>query len=184
MRKLIPLVVALATIVAAPPLLSQEAATPAASGGPELADNPADLVAARRALMAALGEQFGDLTFAAEGATDAELYSLQVQARSVAAMLRAFPHLFQATTAPTDEAFLASGVDTDAADAVWTDFATFYQIAQQSAEAATAMAAATTPAELLTLSADVQATCDSCHATFLAYEPFDFGAAPAEAPAP
>lgn len=165
----------LATCLVSAPLFAQDQTRPPApasgeSVGEALTGNPVDLVGARRSMMRAISGQIDALEAALPDASDDRLAGLQVQATSLSAMLKAFPHLFPASTDPSNADFIATGVDTDAAATIWTDFGTFYHLAHQGADSASRLAMATTKEKMTTLMAELRTSCESCHATFLDYQ--------------
>jgi cytochrome c556 len=142
------------------PSLAQDSSAPAGAAA------PADIVAARRQVMAVIGTQMAPIQAAiADG--NGDLTALAPRAEAVAGLMAAFPHLFGANTDPSkpDAAELA----TDAAPAIWQDFPAFTAFANSSLHAATAAATAADLQEFLILAEALDQTCTDCHAQFLEY---------------
>ncbi len=90
---------------------------------------------------------------------------LHQNAEVIAAMLGAVPHLFPPTTNRYDPK--AALPETLALAPIWSDFPTFYRLADAAVDAAEAMARAEGTPALRAASLKLRGSCDACHALFL-----------------
>lgn len=89
----------------------------------------------------------------------------RINARAIAAMLRALPHLFP----PGTNLYKPEGPEfpTLALPTIWKNFDGFYNLATASARSADELAATTTDQALREAAAKLRASCDACHALYV-----------------
>lgn len=126
--------------------------------------DPAAVIEARQQLMLEIERLMKpiDLLAAGERAPPEEL---RTAARTISKMLLTVPHLFPPTTNLYDAN--AEMPATIAMPAIWQSFPAFYRMAEVSATAADAMAAAKDEQALVAAGRQLRATCDTCHAPYL-----------------
>lgn len=124
---------------------------------------PADIVVARRQVMATIGLQMAPVQDAMAG-VEGELTELQSRTEAITALLAGFPHLFPPSTDTG-----AAELDSDASPAIWQDFAAFTQFAHAAVEAADEATYAPDMESFLTAAATLDQACSDCHAQFLEY---------------
>jgi cytochrome c556 len=125
---------------------------------------PADVIAARAALMAELERLMRPVdTFAAGEGGDVD--EVRAAATTIAPLLLATPHLFPPTTNLYDPA--AEQPATLALPAIWQSFPAFYSMAGAAAAAATKMTGLTNAEELRAAGTALRAACDACHTPYL-----------------
>jgi cytochrome c556 len=125
--------------------------------------SPADLMAARRALMVEIERLMKPIDSFTVG-EPAELGALASAARSIETMLRAAPHLFPSTTNLFDPS--STEPPTLALPSVWQQWDTFVQLGAASIRAAADLAAADGGDAVRAASLELRGTCDACHAGF------------------
>jgi len=148
--------------VLALPTSAQDSAAPGVT-------EPADIVAARRQVMATIGVQMAPLQGAVAGEAG-ELADLQARAGAILGLMAGFPHLFPPSTDTG-----AGDFDSDAAPAIWQDFATFSQFAHAAVAAADTASMAADMESFLTAAATLDQACSDCHAQFLEYSMPEIG---------
>jgi cytochrome c556 len=126
--------------------------------------NPADVIAARQALMAELERLMRPVDTFADG-QGGDAATVREAATTVAPLLLALPHLFPPTTNRYDEK--AEQPETLALPAIWQQFAAFYALAGNASAAATRMGAIADAETLRTAGKELRAACDACHAPYL-----------------
>lgn len=89
----------------------------------------------------------------------------RINARAIAAMLRAFPHLFPPGTNLYQPE--GPGFPTLALPSIWKNFDGFYNLAMASARSADALAATATDQALREAAASLRASCDACHTLYV-----------------
>jgi cytochrome c556 len=125
--------------------------------------SPADVMAARRALMADIERLMKPIDSLTVG-EPAELGALGSAARSIETMLRTAPHLFPSTTNRFDPS--SAETPTLALPSVWQQWDTFVQLGAASVRAAADLAAADGAATAHAAALKLRGTCDACHAVF------------------
>ena len=149
-------IVSMVTLLAGPAALSQDQSAATAK----------DAIFARKILMSTIGTHMDDITsMTTTGKID--LDDAQDDADTISVMLMAFPHLFPAATNQWKPGAVRDpGTDTYASPDVWTRYAEFYKQAADASKLALNASRADTVAEFKTLAAQLQATCNACHAAF------------------
>jgi cytochrome c556 len=146
-------------------VLTARADDPAPSNGPGWTGltNPADVIAARQALMVEIERLMRPID-ALEVGEKGDPAELKSTAHTISQVLLALPHLFPPTTNlydPNDET-----PPTIALPAIWQNFPTFYALAGATATAAKTMSLGE-ESELPELGDALRDSCDACHALFL-----------------
>lgn len=140
------------------------AALAAAGVTAQNAPDPADAIAARRALMTEIDRLMRPFDAFAFG-EPADTAALRADAGTLAAMLAATPHLFPPESNRFDPD--AELPVTLALPSIWTEFDAFYAFAGTAAEAANAAAAAADDDALRDAAVRLRGACDGCHAAYL-----------------
>lgn len=144
---------------------------PAPTSGPGWTGvtNPADVIAAREALMIEIERIMRPIdSFTIGEPADPE--QLRSTAMTVSQVLLALPHLFPPTTNLYDPK--AETPATIALPAIWKNWPTFYALAAASAASAEKLAMTTDDDGLKAGGIALRETCDACHELFLReYEP-------------
>jgi cytochrome c556 len=134
--------------------------------GQEQSVSAADIIFARKTLMATIARNMYPIDEMRETGN----YNLargQAEADSISAMLMAFPLLFPPTTNTwTDRAPRDPAVDTFASPAVWQAFTSFLKEAQAASKIAFDLSHAQTDAEFRTKARELRLACDTCHADY------------------
>jgi cytochrome c556 len=131
-----------------------------------------DVIIARKDLMNQAAATLAQAQEQAKVATEVtpELYE---DALAVTASLEAFAHLFPDSSNLLGGAPSVGGDVTTTANAqVWTDFSAFYGLVHDAADQARLAADAPSIADYTAALDGLQATCSSCHATYVEYDPF------------
>ena len=174
---------------AEPARLRAPMSTPTPKATP--ADQPqADIVFARRNLMAAIGRNMDGITGMIEPGGTLEPADAAEHADEIAVMLLAFAHLFPPGTnnwSAAREREDPAGVS-EAAPAVWREPATFRAMARAASQLATDASRAPDAAAFRVRAAALEASCLACHARFRREEqpyrmpiaPLKPGAAPSD----
>jgi cytochrome c556 len=130
--------------------------------------HPADVVLARRILMAGIGRNMDEITGVIEDAAAFNLGEAREQADVISTMLLAFPHLFPVETdtwseklAEDDPAHVSLALST-----VWQNYDDFVARAQQASQIALDASFATTADQFKALAKGLQQACDSCHQAY------------------
>ena len=159
------------------------------------ADSPqADIVFARRNLMAAIGRNMDGITGMIEPGGQLDPADAAEHADEIAVMLLAFAHLFPPGTdnwSAAREREDPAGVS-EAAPAVWREPATFRAMARAASQLATDASRAPDAAAFRVRAAALEAACVACHAKFRREEqpyrmpiaPLKPGAAPSDRAGP
>jgi len=128
--------------------------------------HPADVVLARRVLMAGIGRSMDEIGGMIEDAFN--LQEGREHADLISTMLLAFPHLFPVETntwserlAHDDPAHVSLALPT-----VWQDYDNFVARAQQASQTALDASFAATADQFRALAKDLQRACDSCHQAY------------------
>jgi Cytochrome C' len=126
--------------------------------------NPVELIAARNEIMAAAEELMKPID-ALQIDPKGDVDVLRGNAKLLAAVLHAVPHLFP----PTTNLFVLGDQypKTLALPSVWVNFAHFTTQAESAILAAETMSKAETPEALRIAGAQLRANCDACHAGYL-----------------
>lgn len=138
---------------------------------------PADIVAARRQVMATIGLQMVPVQDAMAG-EEANLAELQSRTEAITGLLGGFPHLFPPATDTG-----AAEFDSDASPAIWQDFEAFTQFAHAAVAAADEATYAQDMESFLTAAATLDQACSDCHAQFLEYSMPNIGGGAGDADA-
>jgi cytochrome c556 len=169
-RRLVVLAVMLLAVMgvclgAAAPRLAALAAARSPTAGEQ---NPADVVLARRILMAGIGRNMDEITGMTEAGGTLNLPDGHEHADVISTMLLAFPHLFPVETdtwserlAEDDPAHVSLALPT-----VWRNYDEFVERAQRASQIALDASFATAPDRFRELAKDLQQACDSCHQKF------------------
>jgi cytochrome c556 len=130
--------------------------------------HPADVVLARRILMAGIGRNMDEITGLIEDAAAFNLGEAREQADVISTMLLAFPHLFPVETdnwseklAEDDPAHVSLALPT-----VWQNYDDFVARAQQASQTALDASFAETGEQFKALAKGLQQACDSCHQAY------------------
>jgi cytochrome c556 len=130
--------------------------------------HPADVVLARRILMAGIGRNMDEIAAMIEAGGELDLSEAREHADTISTMLLAFPHLFPVETdtwseklAEDDPAHVSLALST-----VWREYDDFVKRAQAASQIALDASFAKTPERFKTLAKDLQQACDSCHQKF------------------
>jgi cytochrome c556 len=130
--------------------------------------HPADVVLARRILMAGIGREMDEITGMIEDAATFNLGEAREHADVISTMLLAFPHLFPVETdnwteklAEDDPAHVSLALRT-----VWQNYDDFVARAQQASQTALDASFATTAEQFKALAKGLQQACDSCHQAY------------------
>jgi cytochrome c556 len=130
--------------------------------------HPADVVLARRVLMAGIGRNMDEITGMIEDAAAFNLTEAREQADVISTMLLAFPHLFPIETntwseklAEDDPAHVSLALPT-----VWQSYDDFVARAQQASQIALDASFAATGEQFKALAKGLQRACDSCHQAY------------------
>lgn len=130
--------------------------------------HPADVVLARRVLMAGIGRNMDEITGMLEDGGTFSLNEAREHADLISTMLLAFPHLFPVETdrwsktlAEDDPAHVSLALPT-----VWHHYDDFVSRAQQASQTALDASFAMTAEQFKTLAVDLQQACNSCHQTY------------------
>jgi cytochrome c556 len=156
------------TVVALSASLDGWAAAPASTSaaGNTGTSRPKEIILARGKLMERMEVLMQPIdTLTIQKGTVANVELLHQNARTVAAMLAAVPHLFPPSTNLYDPK--SATPSTIALPAIWQNFDSFYQLAGAAARAAENMSSAKGDAGLRAASLKLRASCDACHAVFL-----------------
>ena len=127
--------------------------------------HPADVVLARRVLMAGVGRNMDEITGMLEQAGPFDLNEAREHADLISTMLLAFPHLFPVETntwsktlAEDDPAHVSLALP-----AVWENYGDFTARAQRASQTALDASFASTAEQFKALAEDLQQACNSCH---------------------
>jgi cytochrome c556 len=146
-------------------------------------DQRADIVFARRNLMAAIGRNMDGITGMIEPGGKLDPADAAEHADEIAVMLLAFAHLFPPGTdnwSAQRERSDPAGVS-EAAPSVWRESATFRAMARMASQKATEASRAPDEAQFRVRAASLEASCVSCHAKFRREEkPYHVPIAPLE----
>jgi cytochrome c556 len=130
--------------------------------------HPAEVVLARRVLMAGIGRNMDEITGMIEDAAAFNLGEAREQADVISTMLLAFPHLFPVETdtwseklAEDDPAHVSLALPT-----VWQNYDDFVARAQQASQIALDASFAATAEQFKALAKGLQQACDSCHQAY------------------
>jgi len=130
--------------------------------------HPAEVVLARRVLMAGIGRNMDEITGMIEDAAAFNLGEAREHADVISTMLLAFPHLFPIETdtwsdrlAEDDPAHVSLALPT-----VWRNYHDFVARAQQASQIALDASFAATAAQFKAVAKGLQQACDSCHQAF------------------
>ncbi|MCP5143523.1 MAG: cytochrome c [Gammaproteobacteria bacterium] len=158
------------TLLIAPLLLGLQSAVADGAGvdtsGPGWTglEHPAEIVAARQALMVVIEEHMQAIdTFTVDPDQDPE--DVNADALTIAALMQSLPHLFPPTTNLYDAA--DSEPATLALPRIWQEFQTFYTMAQAATSTAMMLAETVDHAAMRQGSLNLRASCDACHALYL-----------------
>ncbi|WP_207482002.1 cytochrome c [Arenibaculum pallidiluteum] len=146
-----------------PAAARQAAGTPTLTGE----SRPLDVILARRNLMAAIGRNRDELEAMLESPEPLGLEAAE-HAGTISVLLLAFPHLFPPQTnnwSPQLEEEDPARVSR-ANPRVWTDFDSFYGLAQTASQLALDASLAPTVDAFRQSAKALIDTCDTCHATF------------------
>ena len=130
------------------------------------ASKAGDVVQARQLLMDAIEEQMMPIDVAS-ARNDGRLPDLKNRAYMINVLMSAFPHLFAAETKPV-EGGADPGYDTKALMTLWTRFDAFYEASQKAATIALDASQASDMGSFRSIAQKLRASCDSCHADFMA----------------
>jgi cytochrome c556 len=126
-----------------------------------------DLIFARKIMMDTIGNNMDEIdTMLQTGKID--LTEGREHADMISVMLMAFPHLFPPNSnqwKPNVER--DPGTDTFAAPELWKTYTDFYQQAAFASKTAYKASRAKDEAEFKKFGAELRATCDTCHSTYL-----------------
>jgi cytochrome c556 len=129
-----------------------------------------DLIFARKIMMDTIGANMDEIdTMLQTGKID--LTEGREHADMISVMLMSFPHLFPAHSnqwKPNVER--DPGTDTYAAPELWKSFTDFYKQAAFASKTAYRASRAKDETEFKKFGAELRATCDTCHSTFLKQE--------------
>lgn len=128
------------------------------------ATKPADVIAARQALMTELERLMRPVDTFADG-QPGDAAGVRDAATTISTLLLATPHLFPPTTNLYDEQ--AEQPKTLALPPIWQQFDAFYALAESAAGAATKLAAGADEQSLRAAGKALRAACDACHAPYL-----------------
>jgi cytochrome c556 len=130
--------------------------------------HPAEVVLARRVLMAGIGRNMDEITGMIEDAAAFNLGEAREHADVISTMLLAFPHLFPIETdtwsdrlAEDDPAHVSLALPT-----VWQNYDDFVARAQQASQIALDASFAATAAQFKAVANGLQQACDSCHQAY------------------
>jgi cytochrome c556 len=130
--------------------------------------HPAEVVLARRVLMAGIGRNMDEITGMIEDAAAFNLGEAREHADVISTMLLAFPHLFPVETdtwsdklAEDDPAHVSLALPT-----VWQNYDDFVARAQQASQIALDASFAATAEQFKALAKGLQQACDSCHQAY------------------
>jgi cytochrome c556 len=144
----------------------QQAGATAEDRSPTVGEtHPADVVLARRVLMAGIGRNMDEVTGMIEAGGDFSLQEGREHTDLISTMLLAFPHLFPMETdtwseklAQDDPAHVSLALPT-----VWRNYDDFVSSAQQASKTALDASFAKTADQFKALANHLQQACDSCH---------------------
>lgn len=126
-----------------------------------------DVIWARKTLMAAIGDQADRIT-AMISERNIDLREAHANARNIAAMLTALPHLFPPSSNQWREGVdLDPVTDTIASPDIWTEFDEFYKLATGTAKIADELSRAKNEDEVKSLHRALGINCDLCHSLYL-----------------
>jgi cytochrome c556 len=126
-----------------------------------------DVIFARKILMDTIGTNMDEIdTMVETGKID--LTEGREHADMISVMLMAFPHLFP----PNSDQWKPNverdpGTDTYASPELWKSYTDFYKQAAFASKTAYKASRATDEAEFKKFGAELRATCDTCHSTYL-----------------
>ena len=140
------------------------AAAPSAEPGWTGITEPAEVIEARRALMAEAETLMKPVDGFIVG-EPAEPATLRANAAAIEPMLLALPHLFPPTTNLFDPQM--HDPPTAALPAIWQRFPAFQTFAESAERASAALAMSEDGQPLRDASARLRASCDACHAAFM-----------------
>ncbi len=131
------------------------------------AATPKDAIFARKIVMGAIGSHMDEIdTMLETGKID--LAEGRDHADAISVLLMAFPHLFPPSTNQwKPDVARDPGTDTFAAPEVWTRYADFYKQAADSSKTAYNVSRAQNDEEFKKFGAQLRASCDACHATYM-----------------
>jgi cytochrome c556 len=141
-----------------------------AFGQDQSAATTKDVVFARKILMDSIGSNMDEIdTMLQTGKID--LTEGREHADTISIMLMAFPHLFP----PSSDQWKPNierdpGTDTFASPDLWKTFGDFYKLAALASKTAYNASRATDEAAFKKFGAELRATCDTCHDTYLKKE--------------
>jgi cytochrome c556 len=129
-----------------------------------------DVIFARKIMMDTIGANMDEIdTMLQTGKID--LTEGREHADMISVMLMAFPHLFPSSSdqwKPNVER--DPGTDTYASPELWKSYTDFYKQAAFASKTAYKASRAADEAEFKKFGAELRATCDTCHSTFLKQE--------------
>lgn len=153
----------IAECLAASAAVAGFAASTLAQSTPPGATAPAEVMAARRAVMVEIERLMKPIDSHTVG-EPAEPGALQSAALSIQTMLLAVPHLFPSATDRFDPA--DSEPPTLALPTVWQQWSTFVQLNTASTQAAAELATADDTGTVRAAALQLRGSCDACHAIF------------------
>lgn len=130
--------------------------------------HPADVVLARRILMAGIGRNMDEITGMVEDGGTLDLHEAREHADLISTMLLAFPHLFPVETDTWSEKLAEEDPPhvSLALPSVWQNYDDFVTRAQRASQTALDASFAKTAEQFKTLAKDLQQACDSCHQAY------------------
>ena len=138
-----------------------------AMGQDQSAATAKDVIWARKTLMASIGDN-ADRIASMISERSIDLHDAHENARNIAVMLTAFPHLFPPSSNQwTEGADLDPATDTIASPDIWTEFADFYKLASGTAKIADEMSRAANEEDVKSLNRALGINCDLCHSLYL-----------------
>jgi cytochrome c556 len=160
--RLLAMALGLAFLIAGDPGLG-----PVAFGQDQSTATTKDVIFARKILMDTIGTNMDEIdTMLETGKID--LTEGREHADMISVMLMAFPHLFP----PSSDQWKPNierdpGTDTYASPELWKGYTDFYKQAAFASKTAYKASRATDEAEFKKYGAELRATCDTCHSTYL-----------------
>ena len=131
------------------------------------AATPKDAIFARKVVMGAIGSHMDEIDTMVETGK-IELTEGRDHADAISVLLMAFPHLFPPSTNQwKPDVERDPGTDTFAAPKIWTRYADFYKQAADSSKTAYNVSRAQNDEEFKKFGAQLRASCDACHATYM-----------------